>query len=176
MYLARVSGRALPVNVGELMNHLRQPQDDLVYLEAILASAHDTVAELTGRTLGNETWDVSLGAVSGDLVLPKNPVQSITSISFFDAAGVTQTADVADFLLFKGEDRATIRPKEGKAWPTLQKREDALTVRFVAGYSDLPPALRVAILFAAESIYDRSPFPPAMEVQIAAYRLGWISA
>lgn len=176
MYLTRITGPALPVATAEVMQHLRGPYDELGYIESIRASAHDIVSEMSGRTLGTETWDLAVGSVAGDLVLPKSPVQSLTSISYYDAAGVLQLATLSDFYLFKGEDRATVRPKDGRSWPTLQDREDALIVRFVAGYATLPPALRVAVLFAAEAIYDRVPFPPAMEVQIAAYRLGWVAA
>lgn len=176
MYLSRVGAAASPVTLAQIMQHLRDPLDEAGYIEAIRSSAHNMVSEMTGRTLGAETWDYSVGAVSGDLVLPKSPVQSVTSISYFDAAGVVQTATLGDFYVFKGEDRTIIRPMPGKAWPSLQDREDALTVRFVAGYASLPDALTFAVMFAAESIYEGTPFPQAMELQIAAYRIGWVAA
>lgn len=176
MLMRRVSAAALPVSLTEVMDQLRQPQDAPTYVEAIRTAAHDVVAEMSGRCLGAETWDASFAEATGDIVLPKSPVQSITSISYFDAAGAVQTANVADFLLFAGQDRATMRPAVGKSWPTLQRREDALTIRFVAGYTTLPEGLRAAVRLAAESIYDRVPFPPPMEALINSHRLGWIAA
>lgn len=176
MLLRRVSAAAMPVPLQDVMNHLRHPQDDQVYIDGIRRAAHDVVAEMSGRSLGTETWAVSFSEAAGDLVLPKSPVQSITSISYFDAAGAVQAASVADYLLFAGQDRAMLRPAEGRSWPTLQRREDALTITFVAGYIAMPEALRVAVLMAAECIFDRVPFAPAMDVMIASHRLGWIAA
>ena len=176
MLLRRVSAAALPVPFTEIMEQLRQPQDAPTYIEGIRAAAHDVVSEMSGRCLGAETWDVLLAEASGDIVLPKSPVQSITSISYFDAAGAVQTVPVEDYLLFAGQDRAKLRPAEGRSWPTLQRREDALTIRFVAGYTMLPEGLRAAVRFAAESIYDRVPFPPPMEALINSHRLGWVSS
>ncbi len=176
MLLSRVTAPAVPVAMAQIMQHLRDPLDDAVYLDFIRAAAHNMVAEMTGRTLGAETWDYSVGSASGDLVLPKSPVQSVTSISYFDAAGAVQTATIGDFYIFAGEDKTTIRPKPGKTWPSLQDRDDAMTIRFVAGYTSLPDALTFAVMFAAESIYEGTPMPQAMEIQIAAYRLNWIAA
>lgn len=176
MLLRRVTPAALPVSLTEIMDQLRQPQDDPLYIEGIRRAAHDVVAEMSGRCLGSETWEVSFSEASGDVALPKSPVQSITSISYFDATGAVQPANVADFLLFAGQDRAKLRPVEGRSWPTLQKREDAITIRFVAGYSTLPDGLNFAVRVAAENIYDRVPFSPTMEVFIGVHRLGWISA
>lgn len=176
MLLRRVSAASTPVSLQEVMDRLHHPQDNQVYVESTRRAAHDMVSELSGRCLGPETWDASFAEASGSLQLPKSPVQSITSITYFDVTGAVQTAEVADFLLFAGQDRASIAPNEGRTWPTLQRREDALTIRFVAGYTVLPDALRVAVLIAAESIFDSVPFPPAMEVMIESHRLGWVSA
>lgn len=178
MLLTRVSGPALPVTKQEIIDQLRQPNDEDRYIEALRAAAHDMVAELSGRTLGSETWDMAVSASSGDIILPRSPVQSLTSISFYDAAGVAQTATLSDFHLFKDTDKAIVRPKDGKSWPALQAREDAMTIRFVAGYPALPDALRFAVRLCAESLYDHrmdGP-PPSVLALVSAHRIGWVSA
>ncbi|WP_434612081.1 head-tail connector protein [Tabrizicola sp. M-4] len=176
MLLRRVSAAAMPVPLTEIMDQLRQPQDAPTYIEGIRAAAHDVVSEMSGRCLGAETWEVMLAEGSGDIVLPKSPVQSITSISYFDAAGAVQTVPVEDYLLFAGQDRAKLRPAEGKNWPTLQRREDAMTIRFVAGYTVLPDGLKAAVRQASQSIYEGGDFPPSMHILINVHRLGWVAA
>lgn len=178
MLLTRVTGPALPVSLVEIMDHLRQPNDMQMYIEAIRATAHDMVSEFSGRTLGAETWDMALASASGDVFLPKSPVQSLVSISYFDAAGASQTASLADFDLFKDTDKAIVRPKIGKSWPGLQTREDAMTLRFVAGYGTVPDALRMAVRMCAEATYDRNlaDLRPVIDAMIGIHRLGWIGS
>lgn len=178
MLLTRITAPALPVSRVEIMDHLRQPNDPSMYIEAIRATAHDMVTEFSGRTLGAETWDMALANVFGDVMLPKSPVQSLVSISYFDAAGASQTANLADFDLFKDTDKAIVRPKVGKSWPGLQTREDAITFQFVAGYATLPEALKMAVRICAEATFDRNldDLRPAIDALIGIYRLGWVGS
>jgi uncharacterized phiE125 gp8 family phage protein len=185
MLITRVSTAAQPVTVEQALDHLRQPQDAIGYVQALLAASAGLIGEKSGRVLGNETWDLSVASASGDIVLPKSPVQSITSISYYDAAGAVQTASVADYHLFKDTDRATLRPKDGRTWPPLQVRDDAMTIRFVAGYTEVPAELRLAVLMMLGHLYENrsaaqenapTVVPLAVDELVAVHRLGWIAA
>lgn len=178
MLLTRVTAPAMPVRMFEIMDQLRQPSDDAIYIEAIRATAHDMVTEMSGRTLGAETWDMALARVSRDVILPKSPVQSLVSVSYYDAAGAVQTATLSDFALFKDTDIAIVRPKADKAWPGLQVREDAITFRFVAGYTTPPDALQFAVRLCAEAIFDRNlaDLKPVIDALIDIHRLGWVGS
>lgn len=185
MLLSRVATGPQPVTVEMALDHLRQPEDSLGYVQALLSASTALIGEKAGRVLTAETWDLSVASASGDIVLPKSPVQSITSISYFDAAGAVQAATVSDFYLFKDTDRAILRPKDGFSWPTLQTREDAMTVRFVAGYATIPDELRHAILLTLghffenrEAVTDRGmvELPYGVDALVAVHRLGWVAA
>lgn len=184
MLLTRISGPALPVSLSLALQHLREPQDEATYLQPVLSAATGFVSEKSGRTLGAETWEIAVSQASGDIELPKSPVQSVTSISYYDAAGVAQTVPVADYYLFKDGDRARLRPKDGKSWPPLQDRDDALTIRFVAGYTTLPAELQHAILMMTAHFYqNRSSVeaanmievPMSVEALVSVHRIGWFA-
>lgn len=185
MLLTRVSAAAAPVELSQALEHLRQPEDALGYVQALLAAATSLIGEKSGRTLGSETWDMAVSSASGDILLPKSPVQSITSISYYDAAGAVQTATVGNFHLFKDADTAILRPKDGYSWPSLQSREDAMTIRFVAGYSTIPGELRLASLLMLGHLFDNRSavdargmveLPLGVDALVAVHRLGWIAA
>lgn len=189
MFLVRTSpavgAEAFAVSLDDAREQCRvigNQEDGLI--EAYLFAALTYVGEATGRVLAAETWAASFDSVCGDLVLPKAPVKTVTAISYFDAAGVSQSALVADFLLIKDDDRATLRPISGKTWPPLQDRPDALTVTFTAGYSVIPAALKVAVLLIVGHLYEQraavadnmSEVPFGARSFIDQYRLNWIAA
>ena len=75
-----------------------------------------------------------------------------------------------------------VTPKEGKTWPPLQKRDDAMTVTFIAGYSTLPAGLSHAVLMTAAHLYENrsavadgamSEVPMAVQALTAIHRIGW---
>lgn len=178
MLLSRVTSPAAPVPLSEIMEQLREPSDPAATIDAVRVAAHDMISEMSGRTLGAETWDLALATVGKEVALPRSPVQSLVSINYFDAAGVAQTATLGDFDLFKGDDRAIVRPKPGKAWPGLQVREDALTIRFIAGYVAMPDGLRMAVRLASEYLFDHrmEGVPMSIDALVSTHRIGWVSS
>lgn len=182
MLLRRITSSAAPVSASILLAHLRQPDEEAGAIEAFRLAAHDLVAEMSGRVLGSETWAVSVGEAPNRLDLPKSPVQSLVSIKYWDAAGGEQTATLSDFHLFADDDRAVVTPKEGKTWPPLQKRDDAMTVTFIAGYTTLPAGLSHAVLMLSAHLYDNRSavsegalveVPMAVQSLIGIHRIGW---
>jgi len=130
-------------------------------LVAWIAAARQTVETFTHRALITQTWDLKLDTFPdwsrsdspwAPLVLPKPPVQSITSISYIDTNGATQTwtASLYDTDLPVGDYAAPARvlPAYQQIYPVTREVPNAVTVRFVAGYggaSAVPFALKAAM-------------------------------
>lgn len=190
----------LPVTLDELKAQVRVSfTDDDTLLTAFLAAAVDLVGGMAGRVLAPETWSISFDRVPAeawtverlytrgivqDVRLPRSPVQSLTSVTYYDTDGTSQTQSIDDFWLFNDDDYATVRPKAGSSWPITQAREDAITITFSVGYATLPPALKAAILMLAAQWYETreaSTATPITEVPLAAqtlidlHRIGWIA-
>lgn len=77
--------------------------------------------------------------------LSRSPVQSITSLTYFDSNNVQQTLlPTTDYWSVLPTDRpAFIQPV--KVWPLAYYRPDAVSLTYTAGYSVLPGALNAAI-------------------------------
>lgn len=174
-----------PVSLADAKAHCRvDGSDEDALISALLDAASVAVSEMSGRVLVAETWRMSVSGASGDLRLPKSPVQSITAITYYDRDGVEQAANVDDFFLFADEDRAILRPKDGKAWPSVQSREEALSVDFVAGYDAVPSNLGQAVLLLVGHWYQNreavgqnvEELPLAVEAMVGISRCGWVAA
>ena len=85
---------------------------------------------------------------TGTLILPRAPVASVTSITYVDGSGNTQTLDSSNYRFVAGSP-GRIDPAYGKIWPLTQPVIGAITVRFVAGYgadaSSVPENVKAAI-------------------------------
>lgn len=187
MLLKRTSALASPIPLADARQHLRVTgADEDMLIAQLLAASIGAISERTGRSLSAETWALSLPNASGDIDLPYPPVQSITSITYFDASDQAQSATLSDFYLFSGDDRATLRPKSGKAWPSTSTREDAITITYVAGYTNIPAPLRAAVLLNLAHLFENreavavglsvAEFPLSVESLVNLYRRGWVKA
>lgn len=129
-----------PVSRREAKLHLRvESTDDDALIDTLNLAATQHVKDFTGRALAFETWDYKLDALCGDeLWLPKAPTSSVTSISYVDSNGDTQTwsTDEWDSDLPSGPQAQKGRayPAYSYSWPTVRSIPNAITVRFVAGY------------------------------------------
>jgi uncharacterized phiE125 gp8 family phage protein len=157
MALSLVSQPAVePVTLAETKTHLRVDdfsEDELI--DNLRVAAREYVENFTSRKLITQTWDLKLAAFpcGGCLELPFAPVSSVTSITYVDTAGVSQTWSSANYTVdapsgpFAMPGRIT--PVYGVVWPSTQNVINAVTVRFVVGYGatpwTVPYLLRAAI-------------------------------
>lgn len=155
--------------------------DDDTQIAAVLAAAVGFVGKASGRELVRGTWLLSLASVSGNLRLPMPPVGAVSGISIYAPDGTDTALDVADFYLFSGDDKATLRPKSG-AWPATAVRDDAVRITFTAGYLTPPDELIHAVMLMLKRDFDgltgadAGSYDRAIEAMISTHRLGWVAA
>lgn len=72
---------------------------------------------------------------------PHSPVASITSITYVDTDGNTQTLDASLYELDNKTEPARLYPSYGNVWPATRYKPNAVTIRHVAGWAsrDLVP-------------------------------------
>lgn len=82
-----------PVSLAEAKAHLRvEVNDENSLIQTLITAARQYVETATRRALLQQTWDDKLDAFPcGAIVLPLSPVTSVTSITYLDTAGVSQT-------------------------------------------------------------------------------------
>lgn len=156
-----------PIPLSTLQAHLRVDDDSAILLSSYLRAAREHVENATRRVLVTQTYDYAIDCwpVVGcgyRIDLPLQPVQSVTSVSYVDGSGVTQTLAADQYVLCNAgpHNVAYIEPAYGVEWPALRDQSEAVTVRFVAGYASsatIPESLKTAVVLQAEMLYDRNP-------------------
>lgn len=139
----------------EAKAHLRMDladEDSLIdaYVAAINEMLDAEYGEL-GRALVNQTWKMTLAEfpASGEFGLRFPPVQSITSITYYDADNVQQTLAGSEYSLIAKPDHAYIYRPDGVSWPSTYVRPDAVEVTYACGYGALGSDVPDGILQAA---------------------------
>lgn len=143
-----------PVSLAEVKADLRviHSYDDALLgmlLDAAVTSLDGAEGTL-GRCMVTQTWDWTIDGFTEELKIPLPTLQSITSITYRDANGDTQTAT--------GHMVSGQRVTMPDGWPGTDGNQGAVTVRFVAGYGvadDVPAALKAAILLKVRDLYDK---------------------
>lgn len=171
----------LPLTLDEAKDHLRVTgtADDA----DIAAKLRSAVSQLDGaegllnRALITQTWAMKLDAFPHcgfDIPLP--PLQSVTSISYVDGDGVTQTLATSVYRVLNAGapmHKGRVELAYGQCWPTTRCQSQAVTVTFVAGYgarNDVPEHIRHLILIMVKEAYDhRTPVDAGAMMRSPAY-------
>lgn len=143
-----------PVSLDEAKLHAGIDGDEINSLVGNLwiPSARITAETATGRQFINATWEWKLShfPASGEFVVPKPPLSSITSIQYIDTAGATQTLATSVYDVDTTSEPGRVALAYNQSWPATRGDINAVTVTFVAGYgtarTDVPANFRHAML------------------------------
>jgi uncharacterized phiE125 gp8 family phage protein len=151
-----------PVTLDEAKLHLRidgDDEDDLI--SASLTAAREMCELEARRAFTTQTWELALECWPKDdqIVLPRPPLQSVTSIKYLDWQGVETTINSADYIVDTASKPGRVWLAYGKCWPSATLRPGpAIRVRYVAGYGavadDVPQRYRQAILLLLGHYYE----------------------
>lgn len=131
------------------------------YVSGLVKSARRWIENTYGLALVTQTWDGSFDEFpwdDGKIVIPKYPLQTITSVTYYDDDLSTSTV----FSSTKYQVDTAKRPpriviKDGESWPTDSLRlSSGVVVRFVAGYgaaSAVPEDIKHAIKLLVGQLY-----------------------
>jgi uncharacterized phiE125 gp8 family phage protein len=139
-----------PVTLVEVKRQVRVDfDDDDDYLTDLIAAARNHVEKYCGAYQATQTVDVQTDDWCDFSHLPVRPAQSVTSISYIDSAGATQTLATSVYEL-----RAdAIILKYGQVWPSVQPGS-LITLTAVVGFASVEPAVKHAILLRIADLYE----------------------
>lgn len=154
-----------PLTLAEAAAHLRisdSPIPDADYVSALITAARNYAEGDTRRAFVSQTWDYTLKEFpSWGLYLPIQPVQSVTYVQYVKPDGTTASfidtsvsPNTAKFDVVTDGPRAYLIPKYGLEWPETRDHGQAVTVRFVAGYSTVPEDLKHALKMLIADWYE----------------------
>lgn len=153
--------KASPIDLDDVKDHLRIDgvADDSM-LQLWVDAATDVIEKATNRALITQTWNLRLDRFPfcGPIWIPLQKLQSVTSLTYTDPDGTTQTMSSANYEVDFTEDYAKIVLAYGQAWPSIRDKINAVTVQFIAGYGDsasaVPAGLRKALCFLIGHWYE----------------------
>lgn len=151
------------VTVTELKQHLALPEeignDNSLLTDCINAAIEAWEAD-TGMVCLSSTWAEKFDCWPYPMLLDKRPLVSVSSITYLDSSGASQTLSSSDYTV----DTARVTPavfwKPATTLPTLSTVDDVnrVTVTYVAGYSKaataLPTLIKQAVKLKAGEFYN----------------------
>jgi len=143
---------ALPVSLSDarLQCSLLDDRHDDLLLSYILAAA----AYVEGYTRARlATQTVRFTGGSFPVRLPIYPVQSITTVQYFDSDNASQTLTSADYYITVGGINPKITPVV--SWPSVYTRPDAVSITAEVGFSSTPADIKAAVLMRVKEMFDR---------------------
>lgn len=151
-----------PVSLAEAKLHLRvDSTDEDALISSLITAARQHAEHVTRRAFITQTWEVQMdGWPDGDTIeVPLPPLQSVTSVSYYDAGGTEYTMPSTDYIVDTKSAPGRIVLAYGKSWPSTTLRPAAgVVVRFVGGYgsaaSDVPAAIKAAMLLHIGALYE----------------------
>ena len=150
-----------PYLLDAALSHLRLTDSaEVPLLLQYLGAAREVVESLTGRAILPQTYELAVGdwPDSGVIELGRNPVTSITSVTYLDEDDATQTVAAGDYVLFQPMDAgAFISFRDSFTYPSVSDSPLAVKVTFAAGnatFASVPYSQRQAILYLAAHLYE----------------------
>lgn len=131
-------------------------------IEGMIEAAVKLAEEFTGRQLMTATWDLYMDrwpCGTEPIYLPRSPIQSVTSITYLDADGVSQTWNSANYRTDLFSEPARINLVYEQEFPSARYISNSIRVRYVAGYASaaaVPQGIKHALQMMVEAMYRRT--------------------
>ena len=181
--------RPLPVSMSSMKDHLRirhNHQDKLI--RDYIVAAQELVESQLGITLTITTRSHVLSRFpsTGCIELPYPPLQSLTSIQYYDSSNASQSLDVSSdvYTITRRKVPAQVLRTVDEDWPATYGRHDAVTIAYTAGFGgshkSIPESLKHAIRIMVQDWYEAgTPAAPyehathqAVRTLLSAWRTG----
>jgi len=141
-YISGPDAEPLSLDLAKMQMRVSGTEEDaliLGYIQAVRRQAEHKI----GRKLGAQVWELVLDAfpaVEMDLGLPD--VASVTSITYIDSEGLSQTLPAPAYTLdLESADNAWVLPIADTTWPLTARAVNVVRVRFVCGAQATPEVL-----------------------------------
>lgn len=153
-----------PLGLTEAKAHLRVDNDDEnALIESLIETAREQVENDTRRALMTQTLRLNLDAFPCDtdtIQLPRPPLVSVSSITYVDSAGTTQTWASSNYIVDAASEPGRVVLAYNASWPTARAQANAIAINYVAGWTaaTLPAAAkRLVALWVAHLFELREP-------------------
>lgn len=143
-----------PISIGQIKHRVNLAVDDAshdCYLAELVKECRDEVETDCDILCCTQTWQLQVDYLEHGMQLYKSPVQSITSIQYYDTLGTLQTLSTSVYSFDSVNRKIFLKPNQ--TWPPFQERWDAWKVVYVCGYETVPSIIQKAVLLLAENYF-----------------------
>lgn len=169
-----------PVTLAEAKAQCRiESADEDSLINGLIATSTDYVEQYTGRALVTQAWRLSLDKFTESILIPKGPVQTVSSVTYFDSTGALQTVPSTSYTVDTSSDPQWVVINSNASWPAVMSGINMVRIDFIAGYATVPPSIKHAILLLIVQWFDHRSdvsdkamiaMPNAIEALLTNYR------
>jgi uncharacterized phiE125 gp8 family phage protein len=144
-----------PVTSAEVKAQTRiDGTDSDTWITRAITAARILIEQFTGSKIITQTVVMKASDWCDLYDLPIAPIASVSSITYLDADGNSQTlsTDIYEAVLVGLETQ--IRLKINQSWPAIRYCSDAITVTAIAGAASASEVVKQAILVTIAAWYD----------------------
>lgn len=176
-----------PLTLAQIKAHLRiLTSSEDTHIGTLQLAARQHIENITGRVMMARTLEIYLPEFRDEMLLPRPPLSSVTSIKYLDTSNTLQTLNASTYVVEPASFFGSVQLAYGKQWPNTYVHPRAVTIRFVAGAAtaaEVPEEFKHAIkLLTAHWYYNREPtlekgqpLPHAIDALIQSHMThGWI--
>lgn len=174
-----VAAASEPVTLSEAKAQCRVDGDDEnALITGLIAAARDHVEMHCGTPMVSRTVTVKCDGFDDFSHFPVVPLVAVSSVSYVDSAGGTQTLSAGIYEVRSDGLTASLALKSGQSWPSIQTGS-RVTVTASVGYSAVPGAVKQSILLLIGQWFDNRAdatdkpliaMPNAVEALLSNYR------
>lgn len=135
------------------------PHDSMI--DGLITAAREYAEHYTQVSIGSQTLELALDEFpesDGAIELRRGPVTAITSVTYVDEDGATQTLASANYTLDDYSTPNWLLAAYDTEWPTTRDTANAVKVRYVAGATTTPKAVKDAMLLHIQLSYPANQF------------------
>lgn len=150
-----------PVSLANAKLHARvTTTDDDDLITWLIVTAREAAEAHTKRQLMSATYTLTGDDFpsSDTIYVPRPPLQSVSSIVYYDSNGDQQTWGGANYQVDSTSEPGRIVLASGISWPNVETdKVNAVTITFTAGYADadsVPETIKQAMLLLIGHWYE----------------------
>lgn len=151
-----------PIDLGTIKLHCRidTDADDALIEEVYLPAARSHLEFLTRRQWMSATLLLALDEFPRCpwIVLPRPPLQSVSSLKYYDGANTLQTWASSNYFVDAISEPGRLVLASASMWPGTYARPNAVQITYVAGWlaaEDMPRELHQALFLLIAHFYER---------------------
>lgn len=157
-----------PLTTSEAKSWLKvEVSTDDTLIDALITAAREYIEHATGLALFTQTirehlddWPEykNVSNPMQEFYLMRYPVQSVTSITYLDGDGNSQTLSADNYVVDTTGNLCRIALKSNQTFPTIRDQINSVTITYIAGWDDtasIPETIKTAMKLLISHFYER---------------------